>query len=313
MRILVVGAGAVGGYFGGRMLAAGRDVSFLVRPRRAELLAQYGLVIKSPVGDLSLAAPPTVLGAQLQANYDLVILSCKAYDLDDAIASFAPAMAEHTMILPLLNGMRHLDTLEQHFGKDRVLGGQCAISSTVDAQGAVLHLAPMHTLTFGERDGSMSERIQRVLAAMSGTGFDPQASDNILQSMWEKWVLLASLAGSTSLMRSSIGDIMQAPGGQQFVLDLLEECRSIAAADGHAPGSGFFNQLRTLLTTAGSPLTASMFRDMENQARIEADQIIGDLIQRGQGLGMQEPGLPLLRLVYTHLKAYEARSKRLPA
>ncbi|WP_188565359.1 2-dehydropantoate 2-reductase [Undibacterium terreum] len=310
MRILVVGAGAVGGYFGGRMLAAGRDITFLVRPKRAELLAQNGLVIKSPVGDLSLAAPPTVLSTQLKPDYDLIIVSCKAYDLDDAINSFAPAVGEKTMILPLLNGMRHLDALEDRFGKANVLGGQCAVSTTVNAQGAILHLAPSHSLTFGERDGTMSERIKQVLAAMSGAGFDPVASENILQSMWEKWVLLASLAGSTSLMRSAIGDIMEAPGGQQFVLDVLAECSSVAAAAGHAPGTGFFNQLRTLLTTAGSPLTASMFRDIENHARIEADQIIGNLIERGQQLGLKEPALPLLRLVYTHLKSYEARSKR---
>ncbi len=310
MRILVVGAGAVGGYFGGRMLAAGRDVTFLVRPQRAALLAKNGLVIKSPVSDLALPQPPTVLSEQLKSSYDLIILSCKAYDLDDAINSFAAAVGEQTMILPLLNGMRHLESLEQRFGKDKVLGGQCAISSTVDAQGAILHLAPMHALTFGERDGRVTERARQVLAAMSGAGFDPQLSENIMQSMWEKWVLLASLAGSTSLMRSSIGDIMEAPDGQQFVLDLLAECSSVATAAGHAPGTGFLQQLRGLLTTAGSPLTASMFRDIENRARIEADQIIGNLIERGRSLGLKETSLPLLRLVYTHLKSYEARSKR---
>ncbi|MES2102752.1 MAG: 2-dehydropantoate 2-reductase [Pseudomonadota bacterium] len=310
MRILVVGAGAVGGYFGGRMLAAGRDVTFLVQPQRAALLAKNGLVIKSPVSDLVLPQPPTVLSEQLKSSYDLIILSCKAYDLDDAINSFAAAVGEQTMILPLLNGMRHLESLEQRFGKDKVLGGQCAISSTVDAQGAIFHLAPMHALTFGERDGSVTDRARQVLAVMSGAGYDPQLSENIMQSMWEKWVLLASLAGSTSLMRSSIGDIMEAPGGQQFVLDLLAECSSVATAAGHPPGIGFLQQLRGLLTTAGSPLTASMFRDIENRARIEADQIIGNLIEREHSLGLKETGLPLLRLVYTHLKSYEARSRR---
>ncbi|MFZ6646930.1 2-dehydropantoate 2-reductase [Undibacterium sp. TJN25] len=311
MRVLVVGAGAVGGYFGGRMLAAGRDVTFLVRPQRAALLAKNGLVIKSPVADLSLAAPPTVLSEQLQPGYDLIILSCKAYDLDDAINSFAPGMGEHTLILPLLNGMRHLDTLEQRFGKERVLGGQCAISSTVNADGAILHLAASHTLTFGPRDGVVTERVKAALAVMSDAGFDPVLSENILQSMWEKWVLLASLAASTSLMRSAIGDILEAPGGQQFVLAMLDECRSIAAAAAYPPSAPFEEYLQKLLTAKGSPLTASMFRDIENHARVEADQIIGNLIARGQQLGLQEPGLPLLRVAYIHLKAYEARSRRM--
>ncbi|WP_394780287.1 2-dehydropantoate 2-reductase [Undibacterium sp.] len=313
MRVLVVGAGAVGGYFGGRMLAAGRDVTFLVRPQRAALLAKNGLVIKSPVGDLALTTPPTVLREQLQPVYDLIILSCKAYDLDDAINSFAPAMAEHTLILPLLNGMRHLDTLEQRFGKERVLGGQCAISSTVNADGAILHFAPTHTLTFGARDGISTERVKAALAVMSDTGFDPVLSENILQSMWEKWVLLASLAASTSLMRSAIGDIMEAPGGEQFVLAVLDECRSIATAAGYPPSAPFLDYINKLLTTKGSPLTASMFRDVENRARVEADQILGNLIERGQKLGFQEPGLPLLRIAYIHLKAYEAKNKRTAA
>src|SRR6201995_5326240 len=111
MRILVVGAGAIGGFFGGRLLAAGRNVTFLVRERRAAQLARTGLVIKSKLGDVSLPAPPLVSAETLKAPYDVVLLACKAFDLDGALAAFAPAVGPNTAILPLLNGLAHLDAL----------------------------------------------------------------------------------------------------------------------------------------------------------------------------------------------------------
>ncbi|MFJ9534866.1 2-dehydropantoate 2-reductase [Herbaspirillum sp. NPDC101396] len=310
MRILVVGAGAVGGYFGGRMVAAGRDVTFLVREKRAQLLAQNGLQIKSPVGDLSLPNPPTVLKQNLQQAYDLVILSCKAYDLGDAIESFAAAVGPDTIILPLLNGLQHLDVLAARFGAEKILGGQCVIASTVDTDGAILHLNTFHGMTFGERDGAASSRVQAIEQQLAGAGFDVNVSTAILQSMWEKWIMLASLAGSTSLMRSNIGDIMQAAGGLEFVSGLLDEASGVATANGHAPGGPFFERTRKMLTEAGSTLTASMFRDIGNGARIEADHIIGDLLRRGREAAVKTD---LLQIVYTHLKTYEARLLNQPA
>src|SRR3984885_15153247 len=166
MRILVVGAGAIGGYFGGRMLQAGRDVTFLVRPRRASELASAGLVIKSPVGDVTLKNPPTVQADKLADKFDMVSLSCKAYDLDDAIKSFAPAVGPQTAIIPLLNGMRHLDVLDKKFGRERVLGGLCGIAVTLNDKREVVQLAPLQWLTFGERDGKMSARVKAITEVM---------------------------------------------------------------------------------------------------------------------------------------------------
>src|SRR5688572_19463643 len=137
MRFLVVGAGATGGYFGGRLLEVGRDVTFLVRPARAERLAAAGLVITSPAGDVAVLPPPTVLAANLRTPFDVVILACKAYDLEGAIASFAPAVGPNTAVVPLLNGMRHLDALDARFGADRVLGGSCFISAKLDRKSVV--------------------------------------------------------------------------------------------------------------------------------------------------------------------------------
>ena len=186
MRILVVGAGAIGGYFGGRLLAAGHDITFLVRPKRAAELASSGLVIKSPHGDVTLANPPTVQADRLTETFDVVLLSCKAFDLDDAIASFAPAVGPDTAIIPMLNGMRHLDVLEQRFGAARVMGGQCQIAATLNAQREVVQLAPMQSLSFGERDGAMSERVNKLAAIMATGNFDGRPSAMILHDMWEK-------------------------------------------------------------------------------------------------------------------------------
>ena len=217
MRILVVGAGAIGGYFGGRMLAAGSDVTFLVRPKRATELASAGLVIKSPNGDATLKNPPTVQADKLTEKFDMVLLSCKAFDLKDAIKSFAPAVGPQTAIIPLLNGMLHLDVLDGKFGSERVLGGLCAIAVTLNDKREVVHLQPMQSLNFGERDGKLSDRVRAIAEVMAAGKFGAVASEHIIQEMWEKWVFLASLAAATCLMRSSVGNILAAPAGKDFL------------------------------------------------------------------------------------------------
>ena len=179
MRFLVVGAGATGGYFGGRLLEAGRDVTFLVRPARAERLAATGLTIASPAGNVTLRSPPTVLATELRTPFDAVILSCKAYDLDGAIESFAPAVGPDTAVVPLLNGMRHLDALDARFGADRVLGGSCFISAKLDEGGQIAHVSDIHRLAFGERSGGRSPRVEALAAAMAGAKFEAVASDEI--------------------------------------------------------------------------------------------------------------------------------------
>jgi len=302
MRILVVGAGAIGGYFGGRMLEAGRNVTFLVRPRRAGELASAGLVIKSPNGDVTLKNPPTVQADQFTETFDVVLLSCKAFDLDDAVASFAPAVGPQTLIIPLLNGMLHLDVLDKRFGRERVLGGLCAIAATLNEAREVVQLTPMQSLNFGERDGKLSDRVRAIADVMASGKLGSVASENIVQEMWEKWVFLASLAASTCLMRTAVGNILAVSGGKDFILGMLDECSAVATAEGHAPSGPFFQRTKGLLTAEGSQMTASMFRDIKAGAAVEADHVIGDLIARGDAAKVP---VPRLRIAYTHLKAYE--------
>ena len=304
MKILVVGAGATGGYFGGRLAEGGQDVTFLVRKHRAKSLAKDGLVIRSPAGDVTIPSPKTAQADTLRQHFDLIIVSCKAYHLKQVIEDMAPAVGPQTMILPLLNGMRHLDELDAHFGAEQVLGGQCVIAATLDAEGVVRHLNAAASITFGERNGSRSERIERVAQAMSKVRFEARLSTTILQDMWDKWVFLASLAGITCLMRAPIGDIVGAPGGTHAIQSLLGDCRSVADACGHAPSDPVIQRAKSVLTEQGSTLSASMMRDLEQGASIEADHVVGDLLARGEAAGSN---LSMLRLAYAHLKAYEAR------
>jgi 2-dehydropantoate 2-reductase len=301
MRVLVVGAGAIGGYFGGRMLQAGRDITFLVRPRRAGELDSAGLVIKSPNGDVTLKNPPIVQADTIKDRFDVVLLSCKAYDLDDAIKSFAPGVGPQTSIIPLLNGMRHLDVLDNKFGKRRVLGGLCAIAVTLNDKREVVQLQPMQSLGFGERDGKVSDRVRAIAQTFSSIN-GASASETVMQDMWEKWVFLASIAAATSLMRAPVGAIVSAPGGKEFMLGILDESRAVATAEGFPPRPPALERATAMLTTEGSPLTASMFRDIKAGMPVEADHVVGDLIARGDAAKVP---VPRLRVAYTHLKAYE--------
>ena len=305
MRILVVGAGAIGGYFGARLLEARRDVTFLVRPRRAAQLAR-GLSVVSRFGNIDLAGPPTVTAEALHESFDLILLSCKAYDLEGAMDSFAPAVGPRTAILPLLNGMRHLDFLKARFGAGHVLGGQCLISAVLDPGGRVLHLNDTHLLAFGEPDGSRSARVEAIASILSGAKFDARPSQAILQEMWEKWVFIAAGAGITCLMRAAVGDIVTA-GAADLAAALLDECAAIASRQGFPPSEASIERSRTMLTAAGSPVTASMLRDIEKGAPVEADHILGDLLARA---GQPADAPSLLRIAYLHVKAYEARRAR---
>lgn len=304
MRILVVGAGAIGGYFGARWLAVGRDVTFLVRTRRAAELARGGLVVRSKLGDIDLPSPPVVTADTLKGAYDLVLLSCKAFDLEGAMESFVPAVGPDTTILPLLNGIGHLDALAKRFDRKNVLGGQVSVSLTLDPGGRILHLNDTLNLSFGELEGSRSDRVATIGSEFACANVPVSMSDAILQDMWEKWVFIATAAGVTCLMRAAVGDIV-AGGGTSIVEALLDEILAIASANGFAPRPASAQRARAMLTMAGSPFTASMLRDIEGNRPIEADHVIGDLLKRGKG-----GDYPVLKIAYAHLKAYEARRAR---
>lgn len=306
MRLLVVGAGATGGYFGGRLAQAGRDVAFLVRPRRAAQLRETGLQILSPHGDVTLQ-PQLVTADAITAPYDAVLLTVKAFALNATLEDIARAVGPKTMIFPLLNGMRHLDFLIARFGAAPVLGGVCMVAATLDPQGRVKQLAGFQQLIYGERDGTLSPRVQALDAALQGAGFIARASEKILQEMWEKWILLATLGAVTCLLRGTVGEIEAAPGGAALAEQAMNECVAVAAASGHAPDEAFLARTKGAVTAKGSPMAPSMYRDLTQGLPVEADQIVGDMLARAQGFGI---AAPVLTAAYAHLCVYQNRLTR---
>jgi 2-dehydropantoate 2-reductase len=304
MRILIVGAGATGGYFGGRLAQANRDVTFLVRPGRAAQIRQDGLVIVSPHhGDATLH-PKLTLTNEITQPFDAVILAVKAYALENALTDIRPAIGPNTVIVPLLNGMRHVDLLVKHFGETPVLGGVCVVATTIDAENRIVQLAPFQDLTYGERNGTQSGRIHTLHEALSNAGFNANTSTTILQDMWEKWILLASAGALTCLLRGTVGDIEAVPNGAALALKFLKEVTDIATASGYPPREAFLSRAQGTLTTKGSPFATSMYRDLQANAPVEVEQILADLLPRAQGFGIDTPRL---EAAVAQLRIYQAR------
>jgi 2-dehydropantoate 2-reductase len=303
MRVLVLGAGALGGYFGGRLAEAGGDVTFLVRPRRAAQLAQDGLVIESPFGDARLPVK-TVTAEALQPGWDAILLTCKAYDLEDAMASIAPAVDAGSAILPVLNGLSHIETLQTRFGAERVLGGLCKIQATLTPAGVVKQLNDWRWLTFGEMDGRMSPRVQALEAAFAGTlGMEAKAVPNISQRMWEKLVHLGTSAIGTVLMRANVGEIVRG-GGSAWLQEILARNAAIAAHHGHPMPESFMAEYRALFSEPGSAYATSMLRDIEAGNRIEGEHVLGFLAAAAARAGVETAIHDAAAL---HARAYEQR------
>lgn len=309
MKILVLGAGAIGGYFGGRLAQAGADVTFLVRERRAAQLKERGLVVRSPHGDFTQPVR-TVLASGLGAPFDLVLLACKAYDLDAAIASIRPAMGPGSHVLPLLNGVAHIEKLQQAFGAGRVLAGSVGIPATLAPNGDVVQLFPMHRIVFGrlpESSHDAEEKLDELLRLFGATPVDAVLAPDIWLELWEKFVGLATLAAVTSLMRGSVGDIIATDEGREYLEQTFEACLRAAEGAGHAPRPEALARYRQTYDETGSTLTASMLRDIEAGSRTEGEHIVADMLRRVRALGADPAAL---RPAWMHLQAYENRRVR---
>jgi 2-dehydropantoate 2-reductase len=316
VKVLVIGAGGVGGYFGGRLVQAGADVTFLVREKRAQQLAERGLVIKSAVGDATLAVR-TITNADTGRPFDLVLVACKSYDLASSIEAAAPHMAAGAgLVLPLLNGMAHIDLLRERFDRDRVLGGLCGIFATLSPAGEVVQMEGLPPfIAYGRfkdqiERGVLEEPARAIEQMMGKANFNSKRVEPIEQGLWEKWVTLAALAAGTCLMRGSIGAIVASDDGKAVMEELLAETAAIARAAGYPPSEQYLATVRGMLTAAGSSATASMLRDIQKGGATEGDHIIGEMLRRARKLGVPTP---LLRIANVHLQAYEAERNKVVA
>ena len=315
LKILVVGAGATGGYFGGQLAQASHngltdtEVTFLVRPKRADILKENGLRIESSEGSITLPVK-TVQHTELTWEYDLVLLACKAYDLESAILSFYPAIGPNTLILPILNGLAHLDRLDAEFGVARVLGGCCHLNGVLTPEGVIKLLSELHGITFGLRAGNAAHAgaaLEQLQAAFEQTPVRVQHSETVLQGVWEKYAFLAAFAAMTCLMRSSVGDIISTTDGKPLMLRLLAECEAAAQHAGYPLRTSVIEHNIKILTDKSSLMTSSMLRDLESGGRTEGGHIVNDMRQRVLASGSDAT---LLTLAWTHLQAREARLAR---
>jgi 2-dehydropantoate 2-reductase len=303
MRILVLGAGAVGGYFGGRLAEAGRDVTFLVRGPRAAALAAHGLKVESPLGDLQVPVK-VATSDRVGGPYDLVLLTAKHYDVDAAIDAIRPGIGGETAVLPLLNGLIHLDRLDAAFGPGHVLGGVAYVGAVLQPDGSIQHRNRLSGIAFGERQGGVSERAKAIEQLFAGTPVGAPANQNILFEMWEKFVMMGAMAGMNCLMRGNIGEIMATDAGEALMIEALGECQRVAEVAGYPPRPQNRERFQAMLTERGSINSASMRQDLEAGRRTEAEAIIGDMLRRARDFGIDTP---MLRAAYCHLQVHENR------
>ena len=301
MKILVVGAGGIGGYFGARLMETGQDVTFLVRERRKQQLEETGLNVESVHGDVRVK-PKLATAQNPDGQYDLIVLTVKSYQLENAIEDIRPFVSEGSMILPLLNGIAHIEKLVEAFSEEQVLGGLCFIETTLDSNGTIIQTSPMHQLVYGERSGEETERILKVKEAVSGTKAEFALSENIVQDMWHKYLFITAMSGITASMESAIGPIRELESGKRTIAALLEELVTVMNAL-NAPikktiGKEQFEKIMSL--EAG--MKSSMQRDLEKGQPIEMDHLQGYLLQEAKTRGL---AVPVLETIFTKLKLYE--------
>ena len=300
MKILVLGVGGIGGFFGGYLHEIGADVTFLVRPKRRTLLQANGLRIISPLGNLNLD-PKLVLSDELKPVYDIILISCKTYDLDQAIIDLRPTKGRG-LIIPFLNGVTHMKKLDEEFGQDNVMGGVAHISSTVNKDGTIEHFSEFKKLTFGNRDLSKNNALKEFAEVCAKTQFDMTLSDDINLDLWKKWVFISTVAGATTLFSCSLGEIVKSDFGKQIIIDLFNECRSIAKLYKYDYEDSEADIILKTITTPGSPIKASMQRDVEKKSFTEHEQIFGDLINKGQKYSFD---CPILMSCYVRMNVYQ--------
>ncbi|MCY1159471.1 MAG: 2-dehydropantoate 2-reductase [Citricoccus sp.] len=305
MRTLIVGAGATGGFFGTRLVRAGRDVSYLVHAHRADQL-RHGLRVYGPGYDETV--PVRALTArELDGPYDLILLMVKAWSLDAALEDITPAVGPGTTVLPLLNGLVHLQTLNDRLGRDAVLGGIVRVVCTVTPEGSVRQLKPKAGLVFGEQDGGLTERVSAIRQELAVPGYHVTLADDVLVAMWHKWAFIAAGATMTCLMRGSIGSILAAPGGREFVLDVIDETERVARAAGYPPSAAAHAASLEMFTEEGSVFTSSLYRDVLAGHAHEGEHLLGQYVAVADRLGVD---VPLTRLALMQLRVHDQNGSR---
>ena len=289
MRIVVMGTGGVGGYFGARLAKSGCEVGFVARGRQLAALRSQGLKIESALGDLVL---PEVNASDNPADFgqaDLVLFGVKLWDTVQAAQQLRPVIGEDTAVVSFQNGVVKDDLLREALGAPHVIGGVCYIAATIAAPGVIRHTGTMQKLVFGEYGGAATPRVERFREACVAAGIDVEVSPAIERAIWEKFVFLVALSGTTSLARTTIGPIRGNERSRAFFRDVMDEVVQVARAQGVPLPADYADQRLPFADQLPATMTSSMHGDLERGGRLEVDWLSGDVVQRGKRLGIATP------------------------
>ncbi len=289
MRIAVMATGAVGGYFGARLSQAGHDVAFVARGRQLEALRAHGLRVESPLGDVHL---PDVMATDEPSGIgtvDLVLFGVKLWDTLEAAEAIEPLVAGTTAVVSFQNGVVKDDILSQALGAEHVIGGVCYIAATIAEPGLIRHSGTLAKLVFGEYNGSLSPRVRQFGDACADSGIDAEITDQVERAIWEKFVFLVGLSGTTSLARSPVGPVRSHPRSRAFLHDAMDEVVQVARAQGVALPAGYADERLTFIDQLPAGMTSSMHHDLDHGNRLEVAWLSGDVVERGGRLGVATP------------------------
>ncbi len=297
MKILILGAGAIGGFFGAHLMKSGANVSFLVREKRKDKLKKSGINILS--NNSKFKVNPKLLEKNLSSyHFDLIILTNKSYDLIEAIREIKPYV-NTTVIIPLLNGMAHYDILDKEFGKERIFGGTAYISTAMDNYGSIQQVTSRASIKFGPRTQKYINIANDFYEICKETEFECDFSDHIELDLWRKYVLIGATAASTVLFQKTIGEINATTYGKSLITKIHEECRNIVLSKGYDIGIEAKNYNLKLITDKGSLLKASMLRDFESGKKTECEHILGYLIELAKRNNVQ---CDLIKAAHTRIQ-----------
>lgn len=290
MRIAVMGTGGVGGYFGARLAAAGHDVVFIARSRQLAAIRAGGLRVESPLGDLHLRDVQVTDDTASVDPVDLVLFGVKLWDTETAAEAVKPLLREGTAVASFQNGVVKDDILRAVLGAEHVIGGVTYIAATIAEPGVIRHSGTLQKLVFGEYDGSESPRVRQFRDACVDAGIDVEISDSIERTIWQKFVFLVGLSGTTSLARSTIGPIRDHPRSRAFLHDVMQEVVTVARAQGVPLPADFADEQLKFTDGVPATMTSSMHHDLERGNRLEVAWLSGDVVERGGRLGVPTPG-----------------------
>lgn len=288
MRIAVLAAGGIGGYFGGLLARAGEDVAFVARGAHLEAIRQRGLTVRSVEGDFTVRAPAAADPAEL-GPADLVLFAVKAYDTEAAAALLPPLLGPDAPVLTLQNGIEHVEQIGVHVGPERVLAGSVHLAVQIAAPGVIRHTAGAGKIVFGEPQGAPTDRVRRVAAAFARAGISHETSGDMRFVLWDKLLFIAGVGGVTALARSGIGPLLASAEGVELLRASLREVVEVARAQGVDLGPDAMERVLKFASHFPADWRSSLARDLEAGRRLEAEALNGAVVRLGRARGVPTP------------------------